>query len=126
MAKTLNTNVHVDGEWYGPGYGNAEVPDKIAAQITAPDVWLADQPTSIEDILGMSDEDLVVWASSVNADSIRDAHAAILANDDIAPEAKIDFTVGLGNAEMAGKARKGILAHLESVFDDLTAPSTEG
>lgn len=35
MAK-LNTNVNVDGVWYGP---DSDLPDDVAARITNPKVW---------------------------------------------------------------------------------------
>lgn len=46
----LNTNIHVDGRWYGPAYGNAKVPAKIAKLITAPDVWVEKtEPAPVEE-----------------------------------------------------------------------------
>lgn len=36
----LASNVHVDGTWYGPSYGNADqVPAEVAAKITNPAAW---------------------------------------------------------------------------------------
>lgn len=36
----LMQNVHVDGKWYGPDYGNADVPSKIAGMIDNPAAWV--------------------------------------------------------------------------------------
>lgn len=36
MPKELLQNVHVDGKWYGPDYGNATVPAAIAEKIENP------------------------------------------------------------------------------------------
>ena len=34
MAQTLKQNVFVDGEWYGPAYGNEDVSEATAKAIT--------------------------------------------------------------------------------------------
>ena len=38
MAK-LTKNVAVDGVWYGPDWGDQDVPDEVAAKIEREDVW---------------------------------------------------------------------------------------
>jgi hypothetical protein len=38
MAK-LARDVAVDGQWYGPSYGDADVPDEVAKRITNPRAW---------------------------------------------------------------------------------------
>lgn len=38
MAK-LTKNVAVDGVWYGPDWGDEDVPDEVAAKIEREDVW---------------------------------------------------------------------------------------
>ncbi|MGB3443885.1 MAG: hypothetical protein WBA97_34540 [Actinophytocola sp.] len=52
MAK-LNTNVNVDGVWYGP---DSDVPDAVAARISNPKVWDGAPPATPEPTKQGSDE----------------------------------------------------------------------
>jgi hypothetical protein len=48
-TKTLKANVNVGGKWYGPAYGNADVPDEIAERITNPKAF-EDPPPSVAEL----------------------------------------------------------------------------
>ena len=60
MPKTLKQNVHVDGKWYGPSYGNADLPSKIAdlidnpAAFESPDAGIDQTPASSLDAIARS------------------------------------------------------------------------
>ena len=47
MAK-LAKNVAVDGVWYGPDWGDQDVPDEVAAKIERADVWVGYEPPEPE------------------------------------------------------------------------------
>lgn len=47
-GKKLAANVYVDGQWYGPAYGNeSDVPAEAAKKIGSEDAW--EQPASKSD-----------------------------------------------------------------------------
>ncbi len=48
MARRLARNVHMDDKWYGPAYGTAVPPPDIAAKITNPSAWEAEDAEPAE------------------------------------------------------------------------------
>lgn len=38
--RVLGSNVHVDGEWWGPAHGRMEPPPEVAKKITNPAAWM--------------------------------------------------------------------------------------
>ena len=50
MAK-LTKNVAVDGVWYGPDWGDQDVPDDVAAKIEREDVWAGYEPPDPEPVV---------------------------------------------------------------------------
>lgn len=57
MAK-LTKNVAVDGVWYGPDWGDQDVPEEIAAKIEREDVWAGYEAPEPEPVVKRPQEPL--------------------------------------------------------------------
>ncbi len=117
MAK-LNTNIEVGGTWYGPDHGDTDVPDEVAAEITATDVWADGGPdegsTEVTvDVRQLDDEALAAWVAEHTVDDVVAVLAAVVDDDDADEAAVAEFAGRLAAAETAGKARKGVLAAVD-------------
>lgn len=120
MAK-LNTNIEVEGTWYGPDHGDVDVPDDVVDKITAPGVWADGEPegsTEVTvDVRQLDDEALAAWVADHKVDDVVAVLAAVAEDDDADEAAVVEFAGRLAAAEAAGKARKGVLAAVDTSGD---------
>lgn len=97
MAKTLTSNVHVDGRWYGPDYPGNKATDEVLAKITNPAAFQS-EPTPVPE---------PDWESA----SVEDVKAWVGESPERAQQA-LDYE---GERD---KPRTTLVTHLEAVIDN--------
>jgi hypothetical protein len=138
----LIANVHADGTWWGPDYGNADqVPDEVAEQITA-DVWAPDQPAGTVDLLDEAGEvvgtlavgdgapssepepetfeEFEEWLARADVDTVLDRLAD--APDDETLQKVVEMILGV---ERAGENRQEMIDALVALLPDVPMTDEE-
>lgn len=81
MANKLVSNVWVENKWYGPDYGNAEVPDHIAEQILNLSAWGDEVPDIVQDEIERVEAERVEEEEAAQAEAAAGRKAVVAARD---------------------------------------------
>jgi hypothetical protein len=120
--RKLTANVHVDGTWWGPDYGNADqVPDEVAEQITA-DVWTDETETPAAESKPEAEpetfEEFEEWLARADVDTVLER--LVDAPDDETLQKVVEMILGV---ERAGENRQEMIDALVALLP--TPPMTD-